>query len=173
MKPLPWLSSDSLYVQSQEPSFCFSTLRPPSRFPASVPAGPTVWNVVDPSFTWLTPTHPSRLSSKPFSLWGLKTLWTKLVTPISVMILNFVHTCPVTGHSGLFICLFVYLLTYLWPCWMAYGILVPLPGIEPGPPAVEARSPNHWTAREVPGHCFIAQWDCAHVSVSSTRLQAP
>ena len=28
------------------------------------------------------------------------------------------------------------------------GILVPQPGIEPGPPAVEAQSPNHWTARE-------------------------
>ena len=30
------------------------------------------------------------------------------------------------------------------------GILVPRPGIEPGPPAVEAWSPNHWTAGEFP-----------------------
>ena len=30
------------------------------------------------------------------------------------------------------------------------GILVPQPGMEPAPPAVEARSPNHWTAREAP-----------------------
>ena len=30
------------------------------------------------------------------------------------------------------------------------GILVPQPGIERLPPAVEARSPNHWTAREFP-----------------------
>ena len=30
------------------------------------------------------------------------------------------------------------------------GILVPQPGIKPAPPAVEARSFNHWTAREVP-----------------------
>ena len=30
------------------------------------------------------------------------------------------------------------------------GILVPRPGMEPGPPAVEARSPNHWTSREFP-----------------------
>ena len=29
----------------------------------------------------------------------------------------------------------------------ACRILVPRPGIEPVPPAVEARSPNHWTAR--------------------------
>ena len=31
---------------------------------------------------------------------------------------------------------------------MPSGILVPQPGIEPVPPAVEVRSPNHWTARE-------------------------
>ena len=30
------------------------------------------------------------------------------------------------------------------------GILVPRLGIKPAPPAVEAASPNHWTAREVP-----------------------
>ena len=30
------------------------------------------------------------------------------------------------------------------------GILVPQPGVELVPPAVEARSLNHWTAREVP-----------------------
>ena len=34
----------------------------------------------------------------------------------------------------------------------ACGILVPQPGIEPAPPAVEAQSLNHWTAREVLGH---------------------
>ena len=32
---------------------------------------------------------------------------------------------------------------------LACGILVPWPGIEPGLPAVEVRSLNHWTAREV------------------------
>ena len=30
------------------------------------------------------------------------------------------------------------------------GILVPRPGIEPAPPALEAWSLKHWTAREVP-----------------------
>ena len=38
-----------------------------------------------------------------------------------------------------FFCLFV------WPPCAACGILVPQPGIEPVPPAVEARSLNHWT----------------------------
>jgi len=32
------------------------------------------------------------------------------------------------------------------PC----GILVPCPGAEAVPPAVEAQSPNHWTTREFP-----------------------
>ena len=31
---------------------------------------------------------------------------------------------------------------------MACGILVPQPGIEPMPSAMETQSPNHWTARE-------------------------
>ena len=32
---------------------------------------------------------------------------------------------------------------------MAYGILVPRPGIEPTPPALEEWSLNHWTNKEV------------------------
>ena len=31
-----------------------------------------------------------------------------------------------------------------------YGILVPLPGINPGPLAGRAPSPKHWTTREFP-----------------------
>ena len=42
-----------------------------------------------------------------------------------------------------------------WLCCVACGILVPQPGIEPAPPAVEAQSLNHWTAREVPIHFFL------------------
>ena len=33
-------------------------------------------------------------------------------------------------------------------------ILVPQPGIEPAPSAVEAQSLNHWTAREETGELF-------------------
>ena len=33
---------------------------------------------------------------------------------------------------------------------VACGILVPWPGIKPMLPAVEAQSPNHWTAKEFP-----------------------
>ena len=40
-------------------------------------------------------------------------------------------------------------LLFFWLCPRACGILVPGPGIEPSPPAVEAWSLNHWTTREV------------------------
>ena len=49
--------------------------------------------------------------------------------------------------------LFCFVLFCLWFFWLpckACGILVPRPGIEPGPSAVKAPSPNHWTAREFP-----------------------
>ena len=37
----------------------------------------------------------------------------------------------------------------------ACGILVPWPGTEPGPSAVKAPSPDHWTAREFPYEAFF------------------
>ena len=37
-------------------------------------------------------------------------------------------------------------------------ILVPQPGIKPRPMAVKVSSPNHWTAREIPGEdLFLAK----------------
>ena len=58
-------------------------------------------------------------------------------------------SCP---NTVCFFCFFFWhLFIHLFICGRAArGILVPRPGMEPGPPAVEARSPNHWTAREVP-----------------------
>ena len=46
-------------------------------------------------------------------------------------------------------------LFFFWPSLAACGILVPRPGIKPVPPEVEARSPNHWTAREFPGALLL------------------
>ena len=40
---------------------------------------------------------------------------------------------------------------------MTLRILVPQPGMEPLPPAVETRNLNHWTAREVPIFLIISQ----------------
>ena len=34
---------------------------------------------------------------------------------------------------------------FFWPCFVECRILVPQTGIKPVPPAVEARSPEHWT----------------------------
>ena len=60
-----------------------------------------------------------------------------------------------------FVCMFCF-----WLCHLAYGILVPRPGIKPVPSAVETWSSNHWTAREVPGHsCLI--WCCHQGNVPS------
>ena len=42
--------------------------------------------------------------------------------------------------------------------------LVPQPGIEPTPPAVEAQSLNHWTSRKVPQQHF-KNTDCVRVRV--------
>ena len=42
---------------------------------------------------------------------------------------------------------------------MAYGILVPQPRIEPASPEVAARSPNHWTAREVPEYFKLKEFE--------------
>ena len=38
---------------------------------------------------------------------------------------------------------------------MACGILVLQPGIKPGPSAVRAPCPNHWTSREFPKPAFL------------------
>ena len=46
-------------------------------------------------------------------------------------------------------------------CCAACRILVPCPGFKPVPPAVEAQSPNHWTAREAPTVAFLQVSDLA------------
>ena len=61
--------------------------------------------------------------------------------------------CPwILPWAFLFILLFY---TFFWLRREACGISVPWLGIEPGPPAVKAPSPNHWTAREVPSFLKI------------------
>ena len=51
----------------------------------------------------------------------------------------------------LLFCLFCFA---FWPYLEACKILLPRPGIEPLPLAVEAQNPNHWTSREFPYLCF-------------------
>ena len=61
------------------------------------------------------------------------------------------------GHSPIFLCIFVlmYFFFFFWPHCTACGILIPWPGIQPGPMAVKVQSPNHWTAREFPNILFL------------------
>ena len=56
---------------------------------------------------------------------------------------------------------FSFLFFFFWPSRTAHGILVPRPGIEPLPPAVEAPSLNHRTAREVPANFYLWQMTLA------------
>ena len=44
---------------------------------------------------------------------------------------------------------------FFWLCCAAYRILVPQPGMESIPLAVEVRSLNHWTIRDVPRPVFL------------------
>ena len=56
--------------------------------------------------------------------------------------------CSLPASSALFITLNYYLLVvksfFFWSCVMAFGILVPLSGIELRPTQVKALVPNHW-----------------------------
>ena len=61
------------------------------------------------------------------------------------------HSPAYTGWE-LFVCLFNFI---FWPYHMACGILIPWPGMEPSPPALEAQSLNQWITREVPGLGFL------------------
>ena len=73
----------------------------------------------------------------------------------------------------------IYLSTYV--CMQVYiyllhrtacRILVSQPGIKPGPPAVEAWSPNHWTTREFPHTCYLNSWSVQCVCVVLHVLRA-
>ena len=54
----------------------------------------------------------------------------------------------------------VFFFLIFWLCHMACGILVPPPGIKPAPPALETRSLNHWTAREVLNSLYLNGRPC-------------
>ena len=58
-------------------------------------------------------------------------------------------------HESFFFNLLLLLLFFtFWPHCTACGLLTPWPGVEPGLPALEAPSINHWSAREAPT-CII------------------
>ena len=60
---------------------------------------------------------------------------------------------PMSSIQGQFVLWLttVLFLFFFLPYHLAYGILVPQPGIEPMPPDLGAQSLNHWTTKEIPG----------------------
>ena len=52
------------------------------------------------------------------------------------------------------VCVYSFSDFFFWLHHVACGILVPQPETEPMSPAVEVRSPQHWTTREVPQILF-------------------
>ena len=78
--------------------------------------------------------------------WSYGSIWEELI----FVLLNL----PIHKHSmslHLFSSLISFFKFFLLFCHKAPGILVPQPGIEPTPLAVEVWSLNHWTSGEVPG----------------------
>ena len=74
---------------------------------------------------------------------------------VSFQIMVFSRYMPRSGIAGsygssFFFHFFLFFFLFFWLHSTACGILVPWPGIEPLPPAVEAQSLNHWTTGEVP-----------------------
>ena len=100
---------------------------------------------------WLT----GVLFQEPFMLWVC--LLTLLIALFLFFCLVKVFDLMLPGLSFLFSFMasefyfsFIYLpILATWHLVLRPGILVPWPGMEPVPHAVEARSLNHWTAREV------------------------
>ena len=82
---------------------------------------------------------------KPFaqSLHGLIQIQTRSAKPLRALYTLLCTPIPNGEFLGVFWCVCFY-------GRKACGILVPQPGIEPGPSSVKAWSPNHLTAREVP-----------------------
>ena len=88
---------------------------------------------------------------------AVQKLWSFLRSHLFI----FIFITPVGGSKKIllwftefsaFVCnnfILFYFILIFWLHCVACGILVPWPGIESVPPAVEAWSPNHWTAREV------------------------
>ena len=87
------------------------------------------------------------------------------------------------GHVIYFFWFWIYFYLLIWMCLVlvaALGIfdlhwgmwdLVPWPGMEPAPPALEAWSLSHWTIREVPGLCHLdAQVLCLN-QISTPMVQ--
>ena len=80
------------------------------------------------------------------SMWDLPE---SRMEPVSHAIAGRFFTSEPRGKTSKWFCFVLF-----WLHHMAFGILVPWLGIEPGSLAVKVASPNHWTTREFP----IPKW---------------
>ena len=102
---------------------------------------------------WLT---PSPLPTNTSNLWG----------PLA----SFVHAPrSLLNASTLSVQFDESFFFFFGPCCTACGILVPRPGIEPGPSAVRAQSPNYWTTREFPR--WVLKNTHIHVATLTIKIQ--
>ena len=88
---------------------------------------------------------------------GLHGVWRLSLPHVALSARNTYPVLPGMPSTFLFLVntYLVFFCFFFWPRHVACGILVPWPGIKPGPPAVKARSPNHWTTREVPTYLTL------------------
>ena len=101
---------------------------------------------------------PLRRCVEPF--WQERAMYnTQRPQPLVVLLdkRNWSVTLP---RSTVELCLFFFF--SFWPCYVAFGILVPHLGIDPRPSAVEAWNPNHWSSREVCGGLCFNNSKCSH-----------
>ena len=113
--------------------------------------GGHLWsNRVNPNQVSLTLNSPIFNPNKEKWEWGssgdMAGMWRLLPPPQSPYLPH-----PPNMHGFYY----YYYYYYFWPCHIAWGILVPWPGVEPTPSAVEAWSLNHWNSKEVPHAWFL------------------
>ena len=75
-------------------------------------------------------------------------MWDLAAAGIEVYLLHWQADSLPLSHQGR--PHFYFLTFFFWLHHTVFGILVPQPGIEPRPLAVEAWNPNHWATRELP-----------------------
>ena len=119
------------------------------RWDYSVKGGHTWSNRVNLNQVSLTPNSPIFNPNKEKWEWGLAGTWQEC----NVSCLH--HDPPIYRIHPTCIVLLLLLLLFFWPHHIAWGILVPWPGVEPTPSAVEAWSFNHWTSKEVQDAWFL------------------
>ena len=120
---------------------------------------------VDISPTTTTVVWATIISHQPVSLLPLLSPLLSIPYRVATIILNIyinkicqimslkLPTDPLSLSFFCF-CFFVLFCFVFWLRRAACGTLVPWPGVEPGPMAVKAPSPNHWTTREFPQILF-------------------